>query len=857
MGYGINLSTWRGHNINDGTTYVAHFLVEGSEVLNTLGAQAVEIQRPQNSPLRAYSQPMGMRFEVEIVVAGALSQANLDQLKQWFSPLETDLGALVGTADSGSGSARRLMCVVEKLDVKQGEGTNVFTALMYAPTGLWEDNTATAPSATTVNESPEAISLSNAGNANTPLVLVITAASASTETQSKMKPAFVANRSVEALQHFANEKYPVEITGGGIDTTSDFMANLNDLRVLLNGDEIPRWCQPTTSNAATKVWVNAHWEPGKFASLAAAIDGDDNTLTVNNPEGFAGWPENAWLFVDDEPMLATGISGFGVTSLYRPYPTTHDPDAPIWWIEHVFNIIHDDADASAVPDWSDQEPVIDRTVSTNAFHKLAGPFFNAENLRSRTALRRLPDSGESHIRTYDDGDGKLRWEDLPAEAGKPPLSVIELDFPVPLTELEFDYEVEQSLVLSVKGTDYGRDGGFVSDERTALWTSGELTDETITPANPLKRLEIEAKVGAVVGEIDTDGVTVISTLNQGANQRVENPFYDTVSQEVQDYSRQIGQLVAEHASPFSSATRFQGVPASLKRSQNITINMPAFIHFVIEKETRIDGLLLYTTGGTGYFYFSNGSPEKKVISFTIASGSAQLRTVAFDPPIVLSAGEYWIRPGGAFGVIAGRRDPNLWWGYHDVFAERTQTYEFSFTGDVFYLSAPPNPEIDIQMEWDESAEVDVPTRDSFHQDFFENTPIFALLSSETEPDPSAPTETGLIATIDNLRCTLDSDVAPLIYVGASVDINLLDGTVENSTTDQAAQILYPLKVGETITINTETAEVTDGETDLPITYAVAYSEPLNRLQLAPGSNSLAATDLEGTTIGPTYRGRYL
>jgi hypothetical protein len=863
MPYGITLSTWRGQNINDDTTYQAHFLMEGSEVLNTLEAAPVEIQRPQNTPLLAYTQPTGMHYEIKIVIVGTLSQSNLDQLKKWFTPLNTDLGALVGTSDSGSGSARRLMSVVKDFSVDVGEGPSVFTAYMYAPMGLWEDNSATTPTPTDVDQDPETLTLTNSGSADTPLVLTITADEDSPTVQTKQKLAFIANRSVEALQHFANEKYPIEITGGGIDTTSGFMANLNDLRVLLHGEEIPRWCYPTTSNAATKVWCNLHMEPGKYCTLAAAMDADDNTLTVDNVEGFAGWPENAWFFIDSEPVLATGISGFSAGSLYRPYPTTHIAGADIWWIEHVPAIIYGDADASAVPDWSDQEPVIDRTVSTNAFHRLNGPFFNDVDLRSRSALRRLPDSGESHIRTYDDGDGKLRWEDEPAEAGKPPLSVVQIDCPVPITSFQLDYEVEQSLILTVKGTDYGRDGGYVSDLLTSLWTNGELTDQMITPDESIKRLEIEARIGAVMGFIETTGVGVQAATWTSAEVRVENPFYDSVLGEYQsalETIRQESGVVGWSTKPW--------VPASLERLRVLDISLRFFVRFALQRDTVIEGILLYSsvnlTGdlAVGIYGSAGGMPDNLLVTLSTNSGATGLKVATPDfttgpDRVVLNAGEYFLAfpSAGTLGVIAGRLHSELWSGYHDVFARRSTEQLFLYNDSIDFPDAqfPDTP----TLEWEEYAVVQVPTEERFHTDRLSSTPIFAILSSETPPEDNAPKETGLIATIDNLRLTLDSDLAPLIVVGDEQSILLLDGEIENETTEQTLSVLYPIVVTEAITIDTDTAEATDGETDLPITHAVTYSVPLERLQLAPGDNTVVATGFTGTTIAPTFRGRYL
>lgn len=849
MSYGLLPRTWRGHDINDGTVYQAHFLLEDGESLNTLDAPAVEVQRQGRAPLRAYSQPEGKRFVLEIVMQ-TMSQANHDQLVEWFDPTIEDEGELIADPEYGEGdTGRRIMCVCERLYAPAN--VNVFKAVMFAPLAMWEDEEAVTVSPEAVVSSPHEFTLTNPGTTPAPLVLRLTANDVSTTRQTKMRRFYIANRSVDALQHHASEGYPIEITGGGLDTTGDFRSDLADLRVLLYGEEIPRWCSPATADAATKVWCNLYFQPGKSATLKDSIAAEDNALEVDNAEGFLGWPEDGWLFVDEEPMQYVARSEFGSGTLVRPFPTTHDAGAPIWWIEHVPEIIYDDSDAEAPPDWLDTKPVLNLATSTNTLHVRPGPFFNDEDRRSATLLRRLAPDGTEHIRTYDDGDGKMRFEDTLAEAGKPPLSVARLDFPVPMTELVLDYSVEQSLLLKVRGADQQ---GYESDLLKAFWTSGAVSGATLTPEQPIRRVDFVTKIAAITGEVETSGVAQITDIMHGGTVRVENPFYDSVAQEVLSIARDIRIMIADGAIGMQSGNG----SALPERSHDVNIPLPAFIHFVLEQETEINGLLAYVATGTTPIYFSDGTgPIKAILSEAFAgSASPSLRTTTFDPPIVLPAGEYWLKPATAFGVVSGRRSAQLWYGYHDVIDERTRVYTFSFNSAASFLQSPPDPATDISQVWSEQAEVDVPTRDSFHTDVFTSTPVFAVLSDKTPPQADAPVETDLKATVDNLSATLDATQAPLIYAAAERDILLVDGVYENDTTGESIELLLALPVDEEFEIDTDIEEATALEFDTPASYAMALS---GRFLLAPGDNDLVLTlpGVQDATITPVYRGRYL
>lgn len=871
MSYGLKIRTWRGVNVNDdaaagfASDYEAYFLVADGETLGTPGADAVETARPRRAPLWAYSQPQGQRFAVRVTFAEgtAFTQAKLDALKEAWSPLETDEGFLVADDDAGEGSRRRRSCVVEKLveGALDGDEPHFFDAMMYAP-GLWEEDTLNAPAATNVTVSGQEVAVTNPGNAAAPFVLRLTANAVSATRQTKLRRVYVANRSLEALTHHANEGYPLDITGGGIDTTSGYRNDLADLRVLLHGDEIPRWVYPATANAATKVWCNLAFQPAKTATLAAAMTAGSNTFEVDSPEGFGGWPANGFLFVDSEPMRYVGASGFSAGTLTREFPTSHAAGAPVYWIEHAPEIIHDDSDAAAAPDWSDTEPVIDLSASSNTSHTRNGDYFNAGDLRSGALLRRPAASGRQDIRCYVDEDGKLRWEDLPAEAGKPPFSRATLDFPVPCTELELDYEVEQSLVLKVRGTDYGAEGGFVNDLLTAFWTDVELLSKRVTPAAAMKRMEFEARNAAVTGVIDTSlGVFTQSFAALSQQARVDNPFYESVYAEYTDMVQKVQDGVLSW--PFGGVF-LNPQDAGLTRYASQSIPMPAFIRFALEQETAVARVLMSTPPDTAslfYIYNSVGGQPGERIVWGIFSESDQPYNsgeLVAHGRVVLAAGEYWLKPLVDFGVYAGRLSPDLWWGYHDVYHDRTKykVFKFEYTADTRNQLGGSEQ---VLFVWDEYAEVEIPSLPRYHDDIFLNTPVFAVLSDETEPAANAPTETGMIATVHNLVATLDGDLAPLCYVAASVDALVGDLNLASAETGQELDALIVLPLTEALEIDMETGEATALETGFAAGALVAFSVPSERLELEPGSNTLTVTmaGVADVDVEVEFRGRYL
>jgi hypothetical protein len=117
---------------------------------------------------------------------------------------------------------------------------------------------------------------------------------------------------------FAN--YALDVTNGGLDTAAlvtatKMQADVDDLRVLVDGVEVTRWigenAATDANSATTTVWINLTLSPGIITGLLAAIsagtpsDGSDLEVTRG---GTAGFPRTGAVLVGDEVIEYDGIT---------------------------------------------------------------------------------------------------------------------------------------------------------------------------------------------------------------------------------------------------------------------------------------------------------------------------------------------------------------------------------------------------------------------------------------------------------------------------------------------------------------------------------------------------------------------
>lgn len=156
---------------------------------------------------------------------------------------------------------------------------------------------------------------------------------------------------------------------------SKLMANGYDIRVMVDGVEVPRWISGLNT-ANTKVWINVSLKPKQETALITQIS-DSGTLTTitfdkkSNTFLKSIAPVNGRVLIDSEVFTYTAVN----TSKYQLTGVTpaakgtsravHAVGATVRWLEHDIWLLYSNS-AAEDPDQNDEkEPVFNQATSTN------------------------------------------------------------------------------------------------------------------------------------------------------------------------------------------------------------------------------------------------------------------------------------------------------------------------------------------------------------------------------------------------------------------------------------------------------------------------------------------------------------
>ena len=452
MSAGFDVVSFRGRAVNDGSIYRAHFIEPEGGIFNTFGGEAIENERPYNFPVFVRVQPDGIRFAIEVHML-QVSQANLDQLKMWWSP-EDDPGYLIVDDNMGETPSiqRRIECVVEKLIAIQ---VNVFKVEMRASTGVWESNSETSIATQNIVTDGQTFSVPMVGTARTYPKFVIEPKTLLTNASSwiKRRSIVVANRSELPLIDHAGVGYPLLL----VDLSSISVTPGNDVRVLLNGVDQPRWIQ------GNKLWAHLQFRPRRTFTIADALDSSElGTINVSNSEGLSRWSgaEAGYFLIDNEAIQYESAEGTTLTSIKRgalgTTAASHSPGATGYWIEHPnLYLIWDYSFAQAPEEPDNLKPVIDLANSTNLAWVWPGPFFNAEDARSATWRKEFIEDNvaSQYIIAYDNGS-QIVLENNPPQGLKVRSNNAILDIPCGISTLALTQVSSGGIGIPVEGYGY-------------------------------------------------------------------------------------------------------------------------------------------------------------------------------------------------------------------------------------------------------------------------------------------------------------------------------------------------------------------------------------------------------------------
>jgi hypothetical protein len=502
--------TYAGNDIQS-ATYRSFFPNE-DHVFDNPPYRAVMSERPEAFPVHNQGQPLGKRLTLHIEVA-TLTKANIEKLKKWFDPAN---GEQYLVATDGDSVTRRILCFPESL---HWEGTNLAVVSLSAPVGLWENVTATEATEEGIVASGQTFTVTNPGTAAVRPAFTIKPQSnkSNADAPIRRRYATVVNRSPEFLSDPVGDGYPVDIVNDGFDTDAEntagqIQADLDDLRVWLNAEEIHRWPDPAGDNPTTKVWCNLQLRARRTFTLGAAmasasVPAAGSTFEVTVGESLAGWPWETAIAVGTELIRVSRLDDTTFEVVERGARGTtaaaHSAAATCYWAEHLHLVITYDHTAAVDPDPPDsRKPLLDLSTSDNGVHEWPGPFFNAEDLRSRAwqrSLQALSSNMDDYVRLYDSA-GLMLFEDALPVPGKPNYNNASIRCPVPVdaaaAAVELDMDVENNLLLQCYLVDL--DG---NESRLFARTPSDASDVQFEPAAEAVEVRLHGRIGSVTGYV--------------------------------------------------------------------------------------------------------------------------------------------------------------------------------------------------------------------------------------------------------------------------------------------------------------------------------------------------------------------
>lgn len=161
---------------------------------------------------------------------------------------------------------------------------------------------------------------------------------------------------------------------------SHALANGNDVRVFMDGQEVPRWFGTGTAawnQPGTKIWAHVSYSPGQTVTLGTSMAGTgsvgsvDVTNTRANKEALKLLPPTGCFLIGSEKFTYTGVDSNTLvfTGTTRAVDGTsmaaHSLGATITWLQHTIFVLYGNPDDDAPVIDNNLQPIIDLLNSTN------------------------------------------------------------------------------------------------------------------------------------------------------------------------------------------------------------------------------------------------------------------------------------------------------------------------------------------------------------------------------------------------------------------------------------------------------------------------------------------------------------
>ena len=405
----MDLVSWDGNNINDGTNYLA---IPNADFYGLPDINANLGRRLGAWPLVGSVERLGHEIHFDIYIRNTPTATYQKQLMQWFDPEDESPKQLIGS-DSGGGNNRYIEAICTALDeVPFSAGLHYVVTLVLNGDVRWREVTASTQSwAVTATADTEAVT--NSGEDDAYPIFEIQPTTNKSVGYGQKRWVIIRWKVDKAAT-----KYPMDICNNAFDSAAeiaggDMQADGDDLRVEVDGIEVDRWLDDINTNN-TSVWVNLDWQPKQEATLNGAISDSDTTITIN--EDISGFPVQGILHTQSETITYTGrnVTDKQFTGCTRGAKGTsaaaHADAAAIYWVQHEIWLLYDNSTVSAPTVDADNKPAFELASSTNTFWDYTS---FGENDRLRAAQwERIPTDGSPIFYGGNQGAAATPWVEL-------------------------------------------------------------------------------------------------------------------------------------------------------------------------------------------------------------------------------------------------------------------------------------------------------------------------------------------------------------------------------------------------------------------------------------------------------------
>jgi hypothetical protein len=308
-------------------------------------------------------QPQERQFSLTVLIQGTVTDAAVQALKAVFSPRkgECTLVATDGTIDWQMSAS--------VLDVRHEAGDmSSWLVTLQATYGLWKRTTDSIVTAAISAATTATLSAPNSGNERAPLVLEATptAVKGTGNDQRYGQELVLAWR---AARGASNYPIAIQMNTAAEVTASRMQADGDDLRVLVDGQEVDRWLGDMNT-ALSNVWIVLDFAPKTSGLLKSAITNVSPATggTLRLVDG-SQLPKSGVGLVDTEAIAWTSKSQDGNTlqGITRGVRSTtaasHSANAELFLVEHQIDVVYGYTAATAPVTDDTRKPAIELTVA--------------------------------------------------------------------------------------------------------------------------------------------------------------------------------------------------------------------------------------------------------------------------------------------------------------------------------------------------------------------------------------------------------------------------------------------------------------------------------------------------------------